>query len=275
MIALCKRLRLEFEDWLRYHPRIRRSICRLQLLRSRRARPARSPSRRPRHRQALRRRPACRGRRTGAAHPGTHCSPNPASRRRPARLERIRPRLQRSAHLQSRNPEAIRRPRRKRRPVRLLRRAMDQIAAARELPPAGRALQRSWSRRATVRRTCWSTTPFRRSFPGPVFTLISNPNDVAVFPRMSSNLIVVPLYASSWVNPDLFEPLPKSQRSWDLLMVANFAKFKRHHAFFAALRSMPSDLRILLIGQNQDGRDRRHDPRDGPLVRVARIASRS
>ncbi len=96
---------------------------------------------------------------------------------------------------------------------------------------------------------------FPALFPGPVFTLISNPNDLAVFPRMSGNLIVVPLYASSWVNPDLFQPMPKAQRSWDLLMVANFGKFKRHHAFFAALRPLPRDLRILLIGQNQDGRD--------------------
>jgi glycosyltransferase involved in cell wall biosynthesis len=77
---------------------------------------------------------------------------------------------------------------------------------------------------------------------------------VDVFPRMSPNLVVTPLYASSWVNPDLFQPIPKAERKWDLLMVANFAKFKRHHAFFGALRSMPKDLRVLLIGQDQDGR---------------------
>jgi glycosyltransferase involved in cell wall biosynthesis len=96
---------------------------------------------------------------------------------------------------------------------------------------------------------------FPALFPGPVFTLISNPNDVAVFPRMSSNLVTVPLYASSWVNPEMFQPLPKAERSWDLLMVANFAKFKRHHAFLGALRSLPGQTRVLLIGQNQDGRD--------------------
>lgn len=98
------------------------------------------------------------------------------------------------------------------------------------------------------------TYAFPAIFPGPVFTLISNPKDLDVFPRMSPNLIAVPLYASSWVNPALFTPLPKSERTHDLLMVANFAKFKRHFAFFSALRSMPRDLRILLIGQDQDGR---------------------
>jgi hypothetical protein len=95
---------------------------------------------------------------------------------------------------------------------------------------------------------------FPVAFPGPVFTLISNPKDMAVFPRMSSNLTVVPLYASSWINPGLFQPLPRRERICDLLMVANFAKFKRHQAFFAALRAMPKDIRVVLIGQNQDGR---------------------
>jgi glycosyltransferase involved in cell wall biosynthesis len=96
---------------------------------------------------------------------------------------------------------------------------------------------------------------FPALFPGPVFTLLSNPKDAETFPRLSDRLTVVPLYASSWVNPALFEPIPKPQRRYDLLMVANFAKFKRHHAFFSALRSMPRDLRVLLIGQGQDGRD--------------------
>jgi glycosyltransferase involved in cell wall biosynthesis len=95
---------------------------------------------------------------------------------------------------------------------------------------------------------------FPALYPGPLFTLISNPHDPAVLARVAANLVVVPLYASSWVNPDLFAPLPRSARTYDLIMVANFAKFKRHQALFAALRAMPRDLRLLLIGQDQDGR---------------------
>jgi glycosyltransferase involved in cell wall biosynthesis len=91
-------------------------------------------------------------------------------------------------------------------------------------------------------------------YPDPVFTLISNPHDLEVLPRISPKLMVVPLYASSWVNPELFVPLPRSARTYDLIMVANFAKFKRHQTLFAALRDMPRDLRLLLIGQDQDGR---------------------
>jgi hypothetical protein len=95
---------------------------------------------------------------------------------------------------------------------------------------------------------------FPALYPEPVFTLISNPRDPVVLARVSPKLVVVPLYASSWVNPELFAPLPRGRRRYDLIMVANFAKFKRHQALFAALRAMPRAMRLLLIGQDQDGR---------------------
>jgi glycosyltransferase involved in cell wall biosynthesis len=71
---------------------------------------------------------------------------------------------------------------------------------------------------------------------------------------VASNFVIVPLYASSWSLPSLFEPRPFAERDLDFVMVANFAKFKRHHALFAALRHMDPRLRILLVGQEQDGR---------------------
>jgi glycosyltransferase involved in cell wall biosynthesis len=89
----------------------------------------------------------------------------------------------------------------------------------------------------------------------PVFTLISHAEEQHLFPRVAANYVVVPLYASSWVNPDLFRPLPRHRRDLDLVMVANFAKFKRHFALFKALRSMPPRLRVLLIGQDEGGRN--------------------
>lgn len=95
---------------------------------------------------------------------------------------------------------------------------------------------------------------FPQAYPAPIFTLISNPHDLEVLPRVSSRLIVVPLYASHWVNPDLYQPLPKTDRPYDLVMVASWGKVKRHHAFFAALRMLPKDLRVLLVGQDQEGR---------------------
>jgi hypothetical protein len=95
---------------------------------------------------------------------------------------------------------------------------------------------------------------FAAAYPGPLFTLISNESDRRVLPRVSSNFVVLPLYASNWVNPALFQPLPRTQRDIDLIMVASFGKVKRHHALFTAIRRMPRDLRIVLIGQDQDNR---------------------
>lgn len=95
---------------------------------------------------------------------------------------------------------------------------------------------------------------FPRVFPGTIFTQISNRGDLDILPRISPRFVVVPLYASSWVKPESFRPRPTKERDIDLLMVANFAKFKRHFALFRALRRMPRDLRIVLIGQAQDGR---------------------
>lgn len=95
---------------------------------------------------------------------------------------------------------------------------------------------------------------FPAAFPGTLFSLISNESDLAVLPRMAANLVVVPLYASHWVNPNLFEPLPRAQRDFDIIMVAAFGKVKRHHVLFQAIRKMPTEFRILLVGQDQDAR---------------------
>ncbi len=95
---------------------------------------------------------------------------------------------------------------------------------------------------------------FPAIFPGPIFTQISHAEEVDILPEVSPRFVVVPLYASSWVNPDHFAPRPWAERDVDLIMVANFAKFKRHQALFRAMQQLPRQLRIVLIGQDQDGR---------------------
>jgi glycosyltransferase involved in cell wall biosynthesis len=98
---------------------------------------------------------------------------------------------------------------------------------------------------------------FPAAYPGdaPIFTLISNVKDLEIFPRLSPRYAVVPLFASSWVNPDFYAPRPRDQRDIDIVMIANFGKYKRHHALFRALAHMPKTVRVMLIGQPQDGRN--------------------
>ncbi|MES2597083.1 MAG: glycosyltransferase [Verrucomicrobiota bacterium] len=96
---------------------------------------------------------------------------------------------------------------------------------------------------------------FPELWPQPVHCLISHDDDMTTLPRLSSNYRMIPLLASSWVNEEVFNPRTKDDRDLDLVMVANFAPFKRHVRFFQALRKMPPDLRILLIGQKDGNRD--------------------
>jgi glycosyltransferase involved in cell wall biosynthesis len=101
---------------------------------------------------------------------------------------------------------------------------------------------------------CLSTTAFAHAYPGPIFSLISNTRDLEILPRLAPNYVPVPLFASSWVNPEFYQPLPRDRRDVDIVMLANFGKYKRHIALFRALRKMPADLRVLLMGQDQDTR---------------------
>lgn len=100
---------------------------------------------------------------------------------------------------------------------------------------------------------------------GPLFTIASNFDDVSVFPRLAPNLHCVPLLASSWVNPDLFVPAPEAEKQYDLCVVANFARYKRHFALFRALPHTSRPLRVAIIGRGWDGRHKEDLEREADL----------
>lgn len=95
---------------------------------------------------------------------------------------------------------------------------------------------------------------FPELFPGTIYSLISHQAELEILPRISPRYRVVPLLASSWVNPEVFSPRPFAERDIDVLMVAGFSKAKRHFAFFEALAQIPPPLRVTLIGQADGGR---------------------
>jgi glycosyltransferase involved in cell wall biosynthesis len=90
--------------------------------------------------------------------------------------------------------------------------------------------------------------------PDPVFLQISNQSDIEMHRRFRHNIRPLPIMASDWINPDFYQPRPQQQREIDILMVAGWSLFKRHWLLFRALRKMRRDLRVVLIGQDSEGR---------------------
>src|SRR5262249_31486334 len=68
-------------------------------------------------------------------------------------------------------------------------------------------------------------------------------------------LIPVPVSANWWVDHRVFQPLPDVSKDADAIMVASWARFKRHERFFAVLsrlRKRGDKLRVILIGYCND-----------------------
>jgi glycosyltransferase involved in cell wall biosynthesis len=130
---------------------------------------------------------------------------------------------------------------------------MARLAKARDLRQFAKrytlVLSPSWSPPHSI-----ASYLFPRLYPDLIFCLISNPRDLEIFPRISEKYRMVQLYASNWVDPLELSPVPYAEKTIDIIMLANFAKYKRHHVLFTALRDLPRDYRVSLIGQRETGR---------------------
>lgn len=95
-----------------------------------------------------------------------------------------------------------------------------------------------------------------KAWPGErIYATISDPNDDKIIPRFSNKYVVAPLLCSNWVDPAWYEPIPYEKKDVDILMLANFGTYKRHWELFKALRRMPKDLNVVLIGTHNGKRD--------------------
>lgn len=65
--------------------------------------------------------------------------------------------------------------------------------------------------------------------------------------------IAAPLQASSWSSASDFVPSP--EKDIDLLMLANFSKYKRHWRLFEGLSQIAEPLRVVIAGRPWMGRD--------------------
>ena len=99
---------------------------------------------------------------------------------------------------------------------------------------------------------CLANYLFPEAYPDRMIWTINMQKDLQILPRIAPKNTVLPLLCSSWVNPALLKPKPFAEKDIDIMIVANWGKYKRHHAFFEALRELPPSIRVMLIGQ-RDG----------------------
>lgn len=106
----------------------------------------------------------------------------------------------------------------------------------------------------------WSPPPFPAIWGmagvpnGDVFVMQSNFAEQDWYDRLPTNVEVLPLLISHWIHPDYYQPRPHQERDIDILMVANWATFKRQWVLFDALKALPESYRIVLVGQPDSGR---------------------
>jgi glycosyltransferase involved in cell wall biosynthesis len=108
--------------------------------------------------------------------------------------------------------------------------------------------------------TSWSPTNFAylalalARLHSNVFVQACNHNEIFAIQTFSPRLKCLPMIACDWINEYCYSPKPFADRTIDILMVANWAPFKRHWHLFDALRKLPADLRVTLVGQTEPGR---------------------
>jgi glycosyltransferase involved in cell wall biosynthesis len=88
----------------------------------------------------------------------------------------------------------------------------------------------------------------------PFFVQVSNPADVEYYGAFGDAVRPVPLMACDWVHPRYYAPREMRARRWDIAMIAGWARLKNHWMLFRALRRMRRDVRVVLVGQDMEGR---------------------
>jgi len=79
------------------------------------------------------------------------------------------------------------------------------------------------------------------------FIMPSSLSDMPLCKEMGDTCVTIPFHAASWVNED-FYPEQDVQKDVDLVMIANFSKYKRHWRLFEALKELPKNLTVCLAG---------------------------
>ena len=79
------------------------------------------------------------------------------------------------------------------------------------------------------------------------FIMPSSFDNMKLCYEISDNCIPLPFHAASWINEEYYTG-KKNIKDIDIIMVANFSKYKRHWRLFEALRELPKNLVVYLTG---------------------------
>jgi glycosyltransferase involved in cell wall biosynthesis len=114
-------------------------------------------------------------------------------------------------------------------------------------------LPRLMQRYTFVLEPCWAgyceASLFMYLSPGnPVLVQCFTEDDYRFISEVGAPFVPLRMGPADWVNIDNFQT-PPGEKRYDLVMVANWAKHKRHRQLFRALRDVHDrDLRVLLVG---------------------------
>lgn len=90
----------------------------------------------------------------------------------------------------------------------------------------------------------------------PVFVMAYEDRDFNFLSDLKSNLVPVRLSANWWIDPDTFNHgVAAEERDIDIIMIAAWAKFKRHNEFFktlSLLKQSGQNYRVTLVGYPND-----------------------
>jgi glycosyltransferase involved in cell wall biosynthesis len=106
---------------------------------------------------------------------------------------------------------------------------------------------------------------------GPVYVQVGNLAEIPKLERFHPRIRCLKQMLAEWIRPENYQPKPVAERSRDILMLANWAPFKRHWHFFEVLSRMPADLKVTLIGQEESGRTRDNIRREARLFNVPQV----
>ena len=84
----------------------------------------------------------------------------------------------------------------------------------------------------------------------PIFVQALEPRDAKLLSQSGTNLVPVPLGSNWWVDYTVFKPIDL-EKDVDIIMVASWADFKRHHKLFKTMKRLKQRgrvIRAVLIG---------------------------